>query len=65
MKKCPACGEIYEGYPAISRRENHTEICPQCGLREALEDFGIPSEKVNALIKEISNLEMRKDRRSM
>ena len=38
-KKCPKCGMCYEGYPAISRRDNKTEICSTCGVVEALEDF--------------------------
>ena len=36
---CPICGKSYVEYPAISRRDNKTEICPQCGADEALEDF--------------------------
>ena len=39
MKTCPTCKEEYEEHPAISRRDNKTEICPDCGTREALEDF--------------------------
>ena len=38
---CPRCGKPYSGYPALSRRNNTTEICPDCGTREALEDMGI------------------------
>lgn len=37
---CPACGQEYEGHPALSRADNHTEICPECGIREALESIG-------------------------
>ena len=33
---CPICKKVYEGYPAISRKDNQTEICPACGTREAL-----------------------------
>lgn len=36
---CPVCGNEYTGYPAISRRDNITKICPKCGQKEALEDF--------------------------
>jgi len=36
---CPVCGKTYIDYPAISRKDNKTEICPQCGIAEALEDF--------------------------
>lgn len=37
--RCPRCGQRYSGYPALSRRDNKTEICPQCGVDEALEDW--------------------------
>lgn len=36
---CPKCNKIYKERPAISRRDNMTEICPNCGISEALEDF--------------------------
>ena len=65
MRKCPVCSRIYQEYPAISRRDNQTEICPRCGMREALENFRMPAEKADALIKEVSNIGKRKDRRSM
>lgn len=40
---CPMCGEIYSGYPALSRRDNKTEICSRCGEQEAFEDYlGVP-----------------------
>ena len=37
--ECPKCHLGYEGYPAISRRDNETEICSDCGNKEALEDW--------------------------
>lgn len=39
VKVCPICGKEYTGYPAISRRDNKTEICPHCGTMEALDTF--------------------------
>ena len=33
---CPRCEKEYIEVPAISRKDNKTEICPQCGLAEAL-----------------------------
>ena len=39
IRKCPKCDKLYIGYPAISRRDNKTEICSQCGVLEALEDW--------------------------
>lgn len=38
-KKCPNCGNIYTQYPALSRRDNKTYICPDCGVEEAMFDF--------------------------
>ena len=37
--KCPKCGKYYAGYPALSRVDNKTEICPECGVREAAENY--------------------------
>ena len=36
-KQCPRCNESYDGYPAVSRTDNETEICSDCGLAEAIE----------------------------
>lgn len=30
-KKCPVCGEFYQGVGALSRKDNGTEICSKCG----------------------------------
>lgn len=38
-KICPKCHKRYTGYPAISRKDNKTEICSTCGQIEALEAF--------------------------
>ena len=37
--KCPHCLKIYTEYPALSRKDNETEICSACGVREALQDI--------------------------
>lgn len=34
---CPKCGHKYSGRPALSRADGKTEICPDCGMREALD----------------------------
>lgn len=36
---CPRCNEEFSEYPALSRKDNKTEICPRCGVEEAMEDF--------------------------
>lgn len=38
-RKCPICKKTYTGYPAISRKDNKTEICPKCGQAEAMKEF--------------------------
>jgi hypothetical protein len=36
---CPRCKETYYHFPALSRRDNKTDICSTCGVAEAIEDF--------------------------
>lgn len=36
---CPVCHIEYSELPAISRFDNSTEICPTCGMKEALISF--------------------------
>ena len=36
-KICPKCGKVISDYPALSREDNRTEICSNCGTLEALE----------------------------
>ena len=36
---CPSCNKDYEGYPALSRKDNKTLICSSCGTLEALNQF--------------------------
>lgn len=38
-KVCPKCGNEYTEHSAISRVDNITEICPDCGMVEAMEAF--------------------------
>lgn len=34
---CPLCRKEYDGVPALSRTDNETLICPECGTREAID----------------------------
>lgn len=37
LRTCPRCGGVYSGHGAVSRADNLTVICPDCGTREALQ----------------------------
>ena len=36
---CPRCEKETMDYPAISRRDNKTEVCSLCGTAQALQDY--------------------------
>ena len=42
---CPLCRKPYSGVPALSRTDNQTPICPDCGIRQALESIGVSTEE--------------------
>lgn len=45
IRVCPLCGKSYGEAPALSRTDNETLICPDCGTRQALESIGIDAEE--------------------
>ena len=50
LRTCPRCGGVYSGHGAVSRADNLTVICPDCGTREALESIGISKEEQEKII---------------
>lgn len=50
---CPRCGKEYTGRPAVSRADNQTLICPDCGTREALESIGINTDEQDKILRAI------------
>ena len=42
---CPLCGKPYSDVPALSRTDNQTPICPDGGIRQALESIGVSTEE--------------------
>ena len=58
---CPKCGKAYHGYPALSRVDNSTLICPDCGVREALEGMGISVEEQDSILDTIHRCAGRVD----
>ena len=54
MKRmCPVCGCSYTGHPAISRNDAELLICPDCGIREALESIGIAKDEQEQILNTI------------
>lgn len=53
IRVCPRCGQSYVEPPALSRYDNETLICPDCGTREALESIGVSTEEQDAIIEAI------------
>lgn len=49
-RTCPICGKTYHEYPFLSRTDGKTEICPDCGTRQALEAVGISAEKQEKIL---------------
>lgn len=47
---CPKCGKHYHDAPALSRENNETLICPDCGTREAMEDIGVNSAEQEQIL---------------
>lgn len=44
-KICPKCGQVYTEPSALSRDDNKTRICADCGTLESLESIGISWEE--------------------
>ena len=47
---CPRCGKTFTEEPSISRSDNCTLICPDCGTREALKSIGVDSEESEKIL---------------
>ena len=50
IRVCPLCGKTYGEAPALSRTDNETLICPDCGTRQALESIGIDAEERDKIL---------------
>ena len=47
---CPNCGKTYHEPPALSRTDNETLICPDCGILESLSTLGINEKEQNKIL---------------
>lgn len=53
LRICPNCVQKYDRYPALSRKDSKTLICPDCGARESLEAIGLDAEGQEKIIEAI------------
>lgn len=55
---CPKCNREFSDPPASSRRVKGIDICPVCGVKEALEDAGLdPGSSVyQAIVEEVQKI---------
>lgn len=56
LRTCPRCGGVYSGHGAVSRADNLTGICPDCGTREALESIGVDEKEQEKILKTIHKI---------
>lgn len=59
-RECPVCGHRYTDHPAISRADNLTLICPECGQRQALESIGVTDKVEQDHIIKVSRVHARR-----
>lgn len=57
IRHCPSRGREYVAEPAISRKDNKTEICPICGITEVLDAV---QENTNRLEEKFEKARRRK-----
>ena len=50
---CPKCRQIFTEHPALSRLDNSTLICPDCGTKEALDTLGIGTAEQDKILQTI------------
>ena len=57
---CSKCGREYNCPPAISRIDNKTEICPVCGVAEAV--VVLPEEEQKQIVADVERAEINNGR---
>ena len=55
LRKCPKCGKLFSERGVVSRLDNVTIICSDCGTREALESIGVSAEEQEKILDTIHN----------
>ena len=60
--RCPECGKVFTERPAISRVDNKTEICSECGYRQAMASIGVGTEEQDKILFLIRNFVREKEK---
>ena len=55
FRKCPKCGKLFSERGAVSRVDNVTIICSDCGTREALDSIGVDETEQEKILDIIHN----------
>lgn len=55
FRKCPKCGKLFSERGAVSRLDNVTILCPNCGTREALESIVVDEKEQEKILDTIHN----------
>ena len=50
FRKCPKCGKLFSERGAVSRVDNVTIVCSDCGTREALESIGVDEKEQEKIL---------------
>lgn len=50
-RTCPICKSEYTSAPSLSRMDNQTYICPDCGARQALDIFALSDAEKDEVIR--------------
>lgn len=57
VSKCQKCKREFSGYPALSRVDNKTWICPRCGVKEALDATNLSEKEKEEILNLLPILE--------
>ena len=57
FRKCPKCGMLFSERGAVSRVDDVTIICSDCGTREVLESIGVDEKEQEKIIDTIHRCE--------
>mgnify|MGYP007081821088 CR=1 FL=1 len=55
LRKSPKCGKLFSERGAVSRLDNVTIVCSDCGTRDVLESIGVDEKEQEKNLNTIHN----------